>query len=110
MVEAEDLTAAAAFMEAGEDGRLAVGEVSAVDAGLAEAARMAAGCNAAELGDHMVAECNAAADGDLAGIRVADIADMGERDMAEEGSMAGLALRDEVSAAMRGDFPMRGRR
>lgn len=83
MAEVADSTAAVVFMEA---------------EGLAEA------------GGRMAAGCNAAAGGDLADIRLADIADMGERDTAEEGSVAGLALRAGVLRAMRRDFPMRARR
>lgn len=102
MVEAEALTVGEAdsmaavvvvFMEAEAGARIAVAAGMAAELDV----RMAAGCNAAE------GEASA-------GIRRADTADMGERDMAEEGSVAGLALRAERSAAMRRDFPMRDRR
>jgi hypothetical protein len=87
--EAEDSMAAeAGFMEA---------EGLAVEAG-----RMAVECNAAaDMGVRTAAGCIAAAG--------ADSADMVERDLVEGHFVAGLALRDGVSLAMRGGFPMRDR-
>lgn len=68
--------------------------------------------HAADLGVRTAAGCIVAVGADLAAgtRRAADIADMGERDMAEEGSMDGLALQAGVSAAMRRGFRMRDRR
>lgn len=96
MAEVGDPTVAAVFMEA--EGLAEAGGRIAVAAGIA-----------AELGVRMAAGCNAAAREDTAGIRLADIADMGEQDMAE-GSAVGLALQAERLVAMLRDFPTRDRR
>lgn len=122
MVVAAVSTAVVVFMEA-------AGEDSAGDAGLAAGEHLVAAgdlvaafaeggvlADAVDSGGRMAAGCNAAAVGDSADTRRADIADMGARDLAHAHLAAGLAPdRAEVTArgaelATRDGIPMRERR